>query len=69
MVRPKSSVAMLDVVMANPCAPTLDIADELLAWAQQLSGLAEWVLSACNTAASDGTPGAEGMSRLAKAFF
>jgi hypothetical protein len=55
--------------MANPCAPTLDIADELLAWAQQLSGLAEWVLSACNTAASDGTPGAEGMSRLAKAFF
>jgi CHAT domain-containing protein len=27
------------------------------------------VLSACNTAASDGTPGAEGMSGLAKAFF
>lgn len=27
------------------------------------------MLSACNTAASDGTPGAEGMSGLAKAFF
>lgn len=27
------------------------------------------VLSACNTAASDGTPGAEGLSGLAKAFF
>ncbi len=31
---------------------------------------ADWVLlSACNTAAADGTPGAEGMSGLAKAFF
>lgn len=31
---------------------------------------ADWVLlSACNTAASDGTPGAEGFSGLAKAFF
>jgi CHAT domain-containing protein/Tfp pilus assembly protein PilF len=31
---------------------------------------AEWVLlSACNTAAADGTPGAEGLSGLAKAFF
>ena len=30
---------------------------------------AEWViLSACNTAAPDGTPGAEGLSGLAKAF-
>lgn len=30
----------------------------------------DWViLSACNTAASDGTPGAEGFSGLAKAFF
>jgi CHAT domain-containing protein len=27
------------------------------------------VLSACNTAAADGTPGAEGLSGLAKAFF
>ncbi|MEO8188454.1 MAG: CHAT domain-containing tetratricopeptide repeat protein, partial [Burkholderiaceae bacterium] len=31
---------------------------------------ADWVLlSACNTAAPDGTPGAEGLSGLAKAFF
>ena len=31
---------------------------------------AEWiVLSACNTAADDGTPGADGLSGLAKAFF
>jgi CHAT domain-containing protein len=31
---------------------------------------ADWVLlSACNTAAPDGTPGAEGFSGLAKAFF
>jgi CHAT domain-containing protein/tetratricopeptide (TPR) repeat protein len=31
---------------------------------------AEWVLlSACNTAAPDGSPGAEGLSGLAKAFF
>ena len=27
------------------------------------------ILSACNTAAADGTPGAEGLSGLAKAFF
>jgi CHAT domain-containing protein len=31
---------------------------------------ADWVmLSACNTAAADGTPGVEGLSGLAKAFF
>ena len=31
---------------------------------------AEWVvLSACNTAANDGSPGAEGLSGLARAFF
>lgn len=31
---------------------------------------ADWViLSACNTAAADGTPGAQGLSGLAKAFF
>jgi CHAT domain-containing protein len=31
---------------------------------------ADWVaLSACNTAAADGTPGAEGLSGLAKAYF
>jgi CHAT domain-containing protein/Tfp pilus assembly protein PilF len=38
--------------------------------AAQLKLRAEWVLlSACNTAAADGTPGAEGLSGLAKAFF
>jgi len=36
----------------------------------QLQLNADWVvLSACNTAAGDGTPGAEGLSGLAKAFF
>lgn len=36
----------------------------------QLKVEADWViLSACNTAAGDGTPGAEGLSGLAKAFF
>jgi CHAT domain-containing protein len=36
----------------------------------QLKLDADWVvLSACNTAASDGTPGAEGLSGLAKSFF
>jgi CHAT domain-containing protein/tetratricopeptide (TPR) repeat protein len=36
----------------------------------QLNLNADWVvLSACNTAAADGTPGAEGLSGLAKAFF
>ena len=36
----------------------------------QLKLNADWViLSACNTASSDGTPGAEGLSGLAKAFF
>ena len=36
----------------------------------QLKLDADWViLSACNTASPDGTPGAEGLSGLAKAFF
>ena len=36
----------------------------------QLKLNADWViLSACNTAAADGTPGANGLSGLAKAFF
>ena len=36
----------------------------------QLKLDADWViLSACNTASADGTPGAEGLSGLAKAFF
>ena len=41
--------------------------------ASEIAGLhfnADWIiLSACNTAAADGTPGAEGFSGLAKAFF
>ena len=41
--------------------------------ASEIAGLklnADWVvLSACNTAAPDGTPGAEGLSGVAKAFF
>ena len=41
--------------------------------AGEIAGLklnADWVvLSACNTAAPDGTPGAEGLSGVAKAFF
>ncbi|MGQ0674526.1 MAG: CHAT domain-containing protein [Rhodospirillales bacterium] len=36
----------------------------------KLSMDADWtILSACNTAAADGTPGAEGLSGLARAFF
>ena len=36
----------------------------------QLKLNADWgILAACNTAAPDGTPGAEGLSGLAKAFF
>ena len=36
----------------------------------QLTLNADWViLSACNTASADGTPGAEGLSGLARAFF
>jgi CHAT domain-containing protein len=49
-----------------------DLDDGLLT-ASEISQLkldADWVvLSACNTAASDGTPGAEGLSGLARAFF
>jgi CHAT domain-containing protein len=50
-----------------------DETDDGLLSASEVAGLklnAEWVvLSACNTAAPDGTPGAEGLSGLAKAFF
>ncbi len=46
--------------------------DDGLLTASEVAGLelnADWVvLSACNTAAADGTPGAEGLSGLAKAF-
>ena len=48
-------------------------ADDGLLTASEIATLeldANWViLSACNTAAADGTPGAEGLSGLAKAFF
>lgn len=47
--------------------------DDGLLTASEISRLkldADWVvLSACNTAAPDGTPGAEGLSGLARAFF
>ena len=47
--------------------------DDGLLTAGEISQLkldADWViLSACNTAAPDGTPGAEGLSGLTKAFF
>jgi CHAT domain-containing protein len=48
-------------------------ADDGLLTASEIATLdldADWViLSACNTAAADGKPGAEGLSGLAKAFF
>jgi CHAT domain-containing protein len=38
--------------------------------AAKLNLAADWViLSACNTASGDGTPGADGLSGLARAFF
>jgi CHAT domain-containing protein/Tfp pilus assembly protein PilF len=59
------------LVLTPPAHPTPD--DDGLLRASQVSQLrlnADFViLSACNTAASDGTPGAEGLTGLAKAFF
>jgi CHAT domain-containing protein/Tfp pilus assembly protein PilF len=59
------------LALTPPVRPTPD--DDGLLRASQVSQLklnADFViLSACNTAASDGTPGAEGLSGLAKAFF
>ena len=52
-------------------APTTDQEDGLLtaSEAAQLDLSADWVvLSACNTAAADGSPGGEGLSGLASAF-
>jgi CHAT domain-containing protein len=50
-----------------------DVDDDGILTASEIAGLkldADLViLSACNTAAPDGTPGAEGLSGLAKAFF
>lgn len=59
------------LVMTPPDSPS-ETDDGLLA-ASEIARLklnADWVLlSACNTAATDGEPGAEGFSGLAKAFF
>ena len=58
------------LVLTPPAEPT-ELDDGLLTASEiaQLKLDADWViLSACNTAAGDGTPGAEGLSGLAKAF-
>jgi CHAT domain-containing protein/Tfp pilus assembly protein PilF len=59
------------LILTPPNQPTID--DDGYLTSSEISQLklqADWVLlSACNTAASDGSPGAEGLSGLAKAFF
>ena len=59
------------LALTLPAVPTKD--DDGLLRASEVAQLklnADWVLlSACNTAAADGTLGAEGLSGLAKAFF
>ena len=59
------------LVLTPPAAGSED--DDGLLTASEVAMLkldADWViLSACNTAAADGTPGADGLSGLAKAFF
>lgn len=58
------------LVLTPPKEPT-ELDDGLLTASEiaQLKLDADWViLSACNTAAGDGTPGTEGLSGLAKAF-
>jgi len=59
------------LILTPPAQGTLD--DDGYLSAGEIAKLklnADWViLSACNTAAADGTPGAEGLSGLAKAFF
>ena len=66
-----SGVAEPALVLTPPDAGSE--ADDGLLTASEIATLdldADWViLSACNTAAADGTPGAEGLSGLAKAFF
>ena len=63
-------VAEPGLVLTPPATPTPE--DDGLLKASEIAQLklnADLViLSACNTAASDGTPGAEGLSGLAKAF-
>ena len=59
-------------LVLTPPAVGTDLDDGLLTAGEiaELKLNADWViLSACNTAAADGTPGAEGLSGLAKAFF
>jgi CHAT domain-containing protein len=64
-------VAEPALVLTPPETGTAD--DDGLLTASEIATLdlnADWViLSACNTAAADGTPGAEGLSGMAKAFF
>jgi CHAT domain-containing protein/tetratricopeptide (TPR) repeat protein len=59
------------LVLTPPETPSSD--NDGLLTASKIARLkldADWVvLSACNTAAGDGTPGADGLSGLAKAFF
>jgi CHAT domain-containing protein/tetratricopeptide (TPR) repeat protein len=59
-------------LVLTPPAQGSELDDGLLTAGEiaQLKLDADWVvLSACNTAAPDGTPGAEGLSGLARAFF
>ena len=59
-------------LVLTPPAEGTETDDGLLTASEvaQLKLNADWViLSACNTAAADGTPGANGLSGLAKAFF
>lgn len=64
-------VAEPGLVLTPPARGTKDDDGYLTASeVAQLKLNADWViLSACNTATSDGTPGAEGLSGLARAFF
>ncbi|MBM3555286.1 MAG: CHAT domain-containing protein [Alphaproteobacteria bacterium] len=66
-----ASIGEPALVLTPPTTSTE--ADDGLLTASEIAKLkldADWViLSACNTAAADGTPGAEGLSGLAKAFF
>lgn len=64
-------IAEPGLVLTPPAAASAD--DDGLLSATEVAQLrleADWViLSACNTAASDGTPGADALSGLARAFF
>lgn len=66
-----SGLAEPALVLTPPATPSEEN-DGLLTASEiaQLNLNADWVLlSACNTASGDGTPGAEGLSGLARAFF